>query len=403
MRERRVRPGPPGMRAPAFAFSRLDEDKPLAPRDTELKTTPLTALHRELGARMAAFAGYDMPINFPLGLMKEHLHTRAQAGLFDVSHMGQAAVEGPGAAEALEALVPGDLKALKPGRMRYTQLTDETGGILDDLMITRDPDETRERFVLVVNAACKDTDLARIEAHLPAGVALARWDDRALIALQGPRAASVLAGLGGEALSIQPFMSLAPADLAGVPALVSRSGYTGEDGFEISVPAEAADSLARRLLDHPAVEAAGLGARDSLRLEAGLALYGHDIDETTSPVEAALGWSVAKRRRAEGGFPGAARIGAELRDGPARKRVGIRLAGRQPAREGSAILAPDGGRLGAVTSGGFSPTLAAPIAMGYVPRDWAEPGRTVGLEVRGKVLPGEVCALPFVPARYYRG
>lgn len=375
----------------------------MAPYDPELKETPLTALHRALGARMAPFAGYAMPINFALGVMKEHLHTRAKAGLFDVSHMGQAALEGPGAAAVLETLVPGDVQGLKPGHMRYTQLTNEAGGILDDLMVTRDPDAARERFILVVNAARKEADLTRVEAALPAGVTLTRWDDRALIALQGPEASAVLAGLGGRALSTQSFMRLAAADLDGVPALVSRSGYTGEDGFEISVPAAAAEGLARRLLDHPAVEAAGLGARDSLRLEAGLPLYGHDIDETTSPVEAALGWSVSKRRRAEGGFPGAARILAELADGPSRRRVGIALSGRRPAREGAAILAPDGERLGTVTSGGFSPSLGAPIAMGYVPRAWAEEGRALMLDVRGRKLDGAVAALPFVPRRYYRG
>jgi aminomethyltransferase len=371
-----------------------------------LAQTPLHALHVARGARMVPFAGYDMPVQYADGIIAEHTQTRNAAGLFDVSHMGQAFVVGPDhatAARALEALVPADLVDLAPGRQRYTQLTDANGGILDDLMVTRsaDPDEDGV-FMLVVNAACKEADYAHLAAGLPAGVRLIRADHRALIALQGPKAAAVLerhcAGAGAMA-----FMSACSASFDGIDCHVGRSGYTGEDGYEISVKANRVRAIAERLLGHSEVKPVGLGARDSLRLEAGLCLYGHDIDIGTSPVEAGLSWSIQKRRREEGGFPGAERVLAELRDGARRQRVGLRPEGRVPAREGAEIRAPDGAPIGTVTSGGFSPTLGVPIAMGYVERSFAAPGTPVVLIVRGKDIAASVAALPFVPHRYHRG
>jgi aminomethyltransferase len=353
---------------------------------------------------MAPFAGYDMPISYPLGVLKEHLHTRAAAGMFDVSHMGQARLRGPGAVAAIEALVPGDIAGLAPGRIRYTQLTDDTGGILDDLMVARDPSGVEDSLLLVVNAACKAADFAHIAAHLPAGVTLEPFGEWGLIALQGPHAAAVLARLADPSILTRPFMSVVEVAVDGYPCLVSRSGYTGEDGFEISVAPERAEALARTLLAQPEVEAIGLGARDSLRLEAGLPLYGHDIDTTTSPVEAGLTWSVGKRRREDGGFAGAERILAEIAEGASRKRVGIRPDGRQPVREGAPILDADTGQaVGVVTSGGFGPSLEGPCAMGYVPAAMAKPGTPLAMEVRGRRIEGAVVPLPFVPNRYYRG
>lgn len=375
----------------------------MADTDSNLKITPLHALHRELGAKMGPFAGYDMPISYPLGVMKEHLHTRAAAGLFDVSHMGQAKLSGPGAIAALEKLVPGDLAGLAAGRMRYTQLTDAQGGILDDLMVTRDPSGAEDSLILVVNAGCKDDDFAHIAANLPAGVTLDPYGEYGLIALQGPKAAEVLARHAGQGVLTQPFMSMAAFPVAGIACVVSRSGYTGEDGYEISVAPAHAEKLARILLAEPEVEAIGLGARDSLRLEAGLPLYGHDIDTETSPVEAGLTWSIGKRRRAEGGFKGADRILKEIADGPARKRVGIRPDGRQPVREGAPILDGEGKSIGMVTSGGFGPSLEGPCAMGYVPAEFAAKDTALLLEVRGKRIPARVVPMPFVPNRYYRG
>lgn len=366
--------------------------------DANLKTTPLDALHRALGAKMVPFAGYAMPVQYPMGILNEHLHTRAAAGLFDVSHMGQAFLLGADAAAALESLVPGDLLALKEGATRYTQLTDENGGILDDLMATKRP----EGLYLVVNAACKDQDFARIEAKIGARAKLRRLDDRALLALQGPQAASVMARLAPDSAG-QKFMTLREGKIGGIACLFTRSGYTGEDGFEISVAAAEAEKLAKLLLDQPEVKPIGLGARDSLRLEAGLCLYGHDIDTTTSPIEADLVWSISKRRRAEGGFPGAARVQRELASGPARKRVGIVPEGRAPAREGTDIVDSSGAKIGTVTSGGFGPTVNGPIAMGYVPVSHAAPGAPVGLVVRGKTLPAKIAGMPFAPHRYFRG
>lgn len=362
-------------------------------------STPLNALHRSLGAKMVPFAGYDMPVQYPLGVLKEHLHTRDKAGLFDVSHMGQVRLRGADPARALEALVPGDLLALAPGRIRYTMFTNAAGGILDDLMVTRISDS--ELFV-VINAACKTADLAHLRANLP-GVEIEYLGDEAgLLALQGPAAAAVMARLAPETASM-PFMSMLATRIGGIAVQVSRSGYTGEDGFEVSVAGGEAEALARLLLAEPEVEAIGLGARDSLRLEAGLCLYGHDIDTTTTPIEAVLGWTISKRRKAEGGFPGAAVVQAQLKDGVTRKRVGIQPEGRAPAREHTEIQDPDGNRIGEITSGGFGPTVNAPVAMGYVAASHAAVGTPVQLIVRGKPLPAKVAALPFAPHRYFKG
>jgi aminomethyltransferase len=359
------------------------------------KPTPLDALHRALGARMVPFAGYAMPLQYQAGIIAEHRQCREHAALFDVSHMGQAVLHGATAAAALEALVPGDIAGLPVGRQRYTVLLNEAGGILDDLMIAR---LAPERLFLVVNASRKDADFAHLAAH--AGAArLELLEDRALLALQGPQAAAVLARLAPDAAPLR-FMAVAELAVAGVPAVVSRSGYTGEDGFEISLPAGAVESVARRLLNAPEAAPAGLGARDSLRLEAGLCLYGNDIDELTSPIEAGLAWVIGKRRRERWDFPGAAPIRDQWENGPHRRRVGLRPEGRAPARAGTQIVAPDGTAAGTVTSGGFSPTLNAPIAMGYVRHDLAAPGTRLFLLLRGKPVPAQVCTLPFVPHRY---
>lgn len=369
--------------------------------DQDLKYTPLHALHLELGGKMVPFAGYAMPVQYPAGILTEHKHTRAEAGLFDVSHMGQAWLEAPGVAALFESLVPGDIQGLAPGQIRYSLLMADDGGILDDLMVTRPVDDTDgSRLFLVVNAACKDQDFAHIAAKLAGRARLTRLDDRALLALQGPKAAAVMARLG-PAASRLVFMTASPVTIAGIDCLVSRSGYTGEDGFEISVPADRAEALARTLLAQPEVAPIGLGARDSLRLEAGLCLYGHDIDTTTDPIEAALAWTVPKRRREAADFPGAARVLAALKDGVSRRRVGIRPLGRAPAREGTVIALPDGGpEIGIVTSGGFGPTVEGPVAMGYVPPALAKPGTRIDLIVRGKPLPAEIATLPFAPHRY---
>ena len=364
-----------------------------------LKRTPLFDLHDEAGARFAPFAGYELPVRFPAGIIKEHLHTRAKAGLFDVSHMGQIRISGDNVAAWLETLVPGDIAGLGAGRMRYTQFTNETGGILDDLMVTRFDDH----LFLVVNAACKKTDFDLLAASLPRNASMELLDDRALIALQGPEAASVLARHAGENIATMPFMSAVKCALAGVDCLVSRCGYTGEDGFEISAPTEEILNLARVLMAEAAVEPIGLGARDSLRLEAGLCLYGQDIDAETTPVEADLSWSISKRRRADGGFPGDGVIQRQLSDGVTRKRVGLRPKGRAPVRAHSEITDASGGIVGEVTSGGFGPTLGGPVAMGYVRQENAAVGSSVVFTVRGKNLPGEIVKLPFTPPGYYRG
>ncbi len=366
-------------------------------QETELARTPLDGLHRRLGARMVPFAGYAMPLQYAAGIMAEHLHCRAQAALFDVSHMGQASLEGEGAAAALERLVPGDIVGLKPGRQRYTLFTDHAGGILDDLMIAH----LGARLLLIVNASRKQFDFAHIAATLPPAVRLVPHPDRALLALQGPAAAKVLARLdpGVEAL---PFLGVAERRLLGAPAVVTRSGYTGEDGFEISLPAEAAERLAEALLAAPEGRPAGLGARDSLRLEAGLCLYGADIDTTTTPIEAGLGWTIGKRRRAAWDFPGGETIRSQNDNGAARLRVGIRPEGRAPARAGTPLLDQSGAEIGRVTSGCFAPSLDAPIAMGYVASAFAADGTKLAALVRGKALPAAVAPMPFVPHRYLR-
>ena len=366
--------------------------------------TPLYDAHVAAGARMVPFAGYEMPVQYPTGILTEHNWTREHAGLFDVSHMGQAFVVGAdhaAAAAALETLLPGEILGLEPGRIRYTQLTTDDGGIIDDLMVTRAADPVEDgRLFLVVNAARKDVDYARIAAGLPAGVRLEPLD-RALVALQGPAAEAVMARLAPAAAGLA-FMSAVTTPVAGIDARVSRSGYTGEDCFEISVAPTDAAALWQALTAEPEVKPIGLGARDSLRLEAGLCLYGHDIDETTSPVEAGLVWSIGKRRREEGGFPGATRIQRELRDKPGRRRVGFALEGRAPAREGAEVRLPDGTAIGTITSGGFGPTVNAPVAMGYVAAQHAATGTAVELVVRGKGLPATVVAMPFTPSRYKR-
>jgi aminomethyltransferase len=375
---------------------------------TEASTqkTPLNALHVELGARMAPFAGYNMPIQYPAGVLAEHLHTRKAAGLFDVSHMGQALIESadhPAVARFLESLCPADVLNLAPGRQRYTQLLNESGGIVDDLMVSRPPGADGA-LRLVVNASRKEIDFALIRERLPAGVRLTPLPEASLIALQGPLAAATLARLAPqEPIETMAFMSARPAGIAGFETFISRSGYTGEDGYEISIASAQAEGFARVLLDEPDVAPIGLGARDSLRLEAGLCLYGHELDETTDPIEAALSWSIQKRRRLEGGFPGAKRIQNALANGPDRQRVGLRPDGRAPAREGAEIVSAGGAPIGLVTSGGFAPSLNAPIAMGYVARAHAAIGTPVALMVRGKALSARVVALPFHPHAYYRG
>ena len=375
----------------------IENALPDDPTPKKLRTVPLDAWHRALGARMVEFAGYSMPVQYR-GVLAEHLHCRAHAALFDVSHMGQATLTGATAAAALERLVPGDLLGLKPGRQRYTLLTNEAGGILDDLMVAN---PGGEKLFLVVNASRKEIDFSHIAANLPSGVQLHEHDDRALLALQGPAAAAVISRVAPEAAQI-PFMGMAAVTLAGIPCLVARSGYTGEDGFEISLSAESAQALAQRILDEPEVIPAGLGARDSLRLEAGLCLYGNDIDELTSPIEADLAWVIGRPRRNAWDFPGAAVIRDQLEHGTPRRRVGIRPDGRAPARALTEIVAGDGTEAGTVTSGGFSPTLSAPIAMGYVRKDLTTDGTTLHLMVRGKPLPAHVVPLPFVPHRYAR-
>ncbi len=380
---------------------------------TDLKTLPLDDLHRELGGKMVPFAGYSMPVQFPMGVKAEHLHVREKAGLFDVSHMGQAFLTlkaGQGSneahravAEAIESLVPGEIQKLGRGRIRYTVLLNDAGGVLDDLMITRLPsDADQGRLFLVVNAAVKEADFALIGEKLGDVANLTVLEDRALLALQGPGAAAVMAELVPEAAEM-PFMSMLDTHIDGLPIILSRCGYTGEDGYELSVPADEAEGVARRLLAFDAVEPIGLGARDSLRLEAGLCLYGHDMSPECSPVEASLEFSIGKRRREAGGFPGAERIMRELTGGAPRRRVGLKPEGRAPAREGTEIQTPDGEVVGVVTSGGFGPSVDGPIAMGLMKADAAATGATVHLIIRGKANPATVVDLPFVPQRYYRG
>lgn len=364
--------------------------------DETLKRTPLDALHRELGAKMVPFAGYFMPLQYR-GIIEEHIHTRTKASLFDVSHMGQARLSGEDGPANLERLAPGNFLDLPVGRMRYTMLTNERGGILDDLMVTRRGDH----LFLVVNASRKDLDFAHIAGHLRGNCRLDPMPDRTLLALQGPLAVEVLARLA-PAVRHMLFMSRESLTIAGAPCIVTRSGYSGEDGFEISIPSVAAEHLARLLLDEEDVRPAGLGARDSLRLEAGLCLYGNDLDEATTPVEAGLSWIIDKRRRAEGGFLGAEIILRQIAEGVVRRRVGLRPEGRAIARAHTRIVGRNGEDLGEVTSGGFGPTVGGAVAMGYIRADRAEPGTEVTLLVRGKAISTEVVALPFVPHRYVR-
>jgi aminomethyltransferase len=357
---------------------------------------PLNDWHIARGARMVPFAGYSMPIQYE-GIIAEHRWTRESAGLFDVSHMGQLIIAGPEAEKGLEALLPADLAILKEGRLRYSLLLADDAGIIDDLMVTRRGDH----FYMVVNGATKEGDILHMQERLPRTVVLDHMKEQALLALQGPKAVDALSRLspGVEALG---FMTGGAFELGGVTAWVSRSGYTGEDGFEISIPAGRATEIAELLAAQPEVKPIGLGARDSLRLEAGLPLYGHDLDTTTTPIEADLGFAISKRRRAEGGFAGWHRISAELEQGPIRRRVGLAVEGRQPVREGAIVVDEDGDEVGKVTSGGFSPMLEAPIAMAYVPAASAEPGSTVRLAQRGKIFSAKVALMPFVPHRYHR-
>jgi aminomethyltransferase len=375
---------------------------------SQLKRTPLHALHLARGGKMVPFAGYDMPVQYAAGVLREHLHTRSSAGLFDVSHMGQIALRPKSgkledAALALERLVPQDILGVAPGRQRYAQFTNGQGGILDDLMVAN----FGSHLFLVVNAACKVEDEAHLRASLSDTCVIEPLADRALIALQGPKAESALAKLCPDAGAMR-FMDAGPRRVDGIDCYVSRSGYTGEDGFEISVPAEQAEALASALLENSDVLPIGLGARDSLRLEAGLCLYGHDIDATTTPVEGALEWSIQKSRRHRGvragGFPGADRILSELANGATRRRVGLRPEGRAPVREGAPLFADaaSSAQIGAVTSGGFGPSVNAPVAMGYLPSSHATPGGLVFAELRGQRLPLLIAPMPFVPNAYKR-
>nr|WP_283938232.1 glycine cleavage system aminomethyltransferase GcvT [Sphingomonas brevis] len=357
---------------------------------------PLDAWHRARGGRMVPFAGYEMPVQYD-GIMAEHLWVRSHAGLFDVSHMGQLLFHGPNVDHALEALLPGDLIALKDGRLKYSMLLAEDGGIIDDLMATRRGDQ----FYLVVNGATKHGDIEQFQKRLPRTIAMDHMKEQALLALQGPEAVAVLESIvpGVGELS---FMQAGLYHWDGKPLWISRSGYTGEDGFEISVSGRDVESLADTLAADERVKPIGLGARDSLRLEAGLPLYGHDLSGETTPVMADLNFAINKRRKAEGGFAGALRIMAELENGAAQKRVGLLVEGKQPVREGALILDSEGSEVGKVTSGGHSPSLGRPIAMGYVATPLAEPGSTLTLEQRGKLFQAAVAPMPFVPHRYHR-
>jgi aminomethyltransferase len=362
----------------------------------QLDRLPLDGWHRAHGGRMVPFAGYEMPVQYE-GIMAEHLWTRENAGLFDVSHMGQLFVHGPDADAALETLMPGDFKSAADMKPKYSLLLDEDGGIIDDLMATRRGDD----FYVVVNGATKHRDIEVMKNRLPGAVVVDYMKEQALLALQGPRAADVLETII-PGVSELGFMQGRPFHWNGYSLWISRSGYTGEDGFEISVPAIAAAELADAITAHELAKPIGLGARDSLRLEAGLPLYGHDLDTGTTPVMAGLTFAINKRRRAEGGFAGAMRILAELENGPPQKRVGFEVDGRQPVREGALILDGEGNEVGRITSGGFSPSLQRPIAMGYVASHLAEPGTVLKLEQRGKLFDARVVPLPFVPHRYHR-
>ncbi|HTJ05306.1 MAG TPA: glycine cleavage system aminomethyltransferase GcvT [Caldimonas sp.] len=373
------------------------------PNDSQaLLRTPLHALHVELGAKMVPFAGYEMPVSYPAGIVAEHRQCRDAAALFDVSHMGQLRLVGADAAAALESLVPVDVVGLAEGKQRYALFTNDAGGILDDLMVTR----RAEHLFLVVNAGCKVADIDHLRAEIGRRCAIEPMPEHALLALQGPAAGAVMERLA-PSLATLTFMSGAAAKIAGIDVFATRSGYTGEDGFEISVAGESADALVRALLDAPEVKPAGLGARDTLRLEAGLCLYGHDIDTTTTPIEAALGWAIQKVRRPggarAGGYPGAATIEKQLASGTARKRVGLLGLDRAPVREGAAIVDDGGGAIGRVTSGTVGPSVGKPIALAYVPSALAAVGTPLDADLRGKRQPMQVATLPFMPHRYFRG
>ncbi|MBT5765730.1 MAG: glycine cleavage system aminomethyltransferase GcvT [Kordiimonadaceae bacterium] len=366
--------------------------------DQGLLTTPLFSLHNNLGGKMVPFAGYSMPVQYPLGVMGEHNHCREKAGLFDVSHMGQVIIKGNGADEWLETLVPGNIIDLKENRIRYTTFTNEKGGILDDLMITKRSDD----IFMVVNAACKEQDIKHMLSHMPDHLDLIEITDRALVALQGPMAAKVLTRFV-DGVDEMPFMSYTEAEISGVHCYISRCGYTGEDGHEISIPASSAEMICAALLAEDEVVAIGLGARDSLRLEAGLCLYGHDITTDTTPAEGAISWSIGKRRLEEGGFPGAEKIIRQIEtDDIDRLRVGILPSGKAPAREGTEILDAEDNVIGVITSGGFGPTFGGPVAMGYVKKENSEIGTNVFLQVRKKKLEATVAKMPFVKQRYFR-
>lgn len=380
--------------------------------DQDLKRTALHGFHVTNGAKMVPFAGYDMPVQYPMGVMSEHKHCRASAGLFDVSHMGQAFIIAEDgtyetAAKFLETLVPADVQSLEPGQQRYSQLLNAEGGILDDLMISRLGMQGHTHWIyIVVNAGCKDADYAHIEAHLPEGITLRIPDGLSLVALQGPKAAEVMARYLPDAATM-PFMSSLDTTLKmdgeDLWCHISRSGYTGEDGYELSIKSDKIVEFCESLLKHDEIELIGLGARDSLRLEAGLCLYGHDIDTSTSPIEAGLTWSIQKNRREAGGFLGAERVQRELAEKPSRRRVGIQPLGRAPAREGAVVHSNEGTEIGVITSGGFGPSFEGPVAMGYVKRRFSKAGTNVQLIVRGKEIPAKIVKLPFVPNNFYRG
>jgi len=360
------------------------------------KRTPLYDLHVELGGKMVDFAGWEMPVQYPMGIMGEHNHTRTKAGLFDVSHMGQVILRGEGVAEKLETLVPSALTTLKEGKARYTFFTNDDGGIMDDLIVANAGDH----LFVVVNASMRQQDIPHMVQHLD-GIEVTEILDRALVAIQGPAAENVVGDLCPAARALT-FMQTTVAEILGVECRISRLGYTGEDGFEISIPQDKAVEICRAFLAHEDCAPVGLGARDSLRLESGLCLYGNDIDNATSPVEASLTWAMQKRRREEGGFPGAARIQRELADGPAKKLVGIKPTGRAPARAGVEVQDLDGNPIGTITSGGFGPTVGAPVAMGYVTTKHSEPATQINLIIRGKAQPATIVALPFVTQNYKR-
>lgn len=360
------------------------------------KRTPLYDLHVELGGKMVDFAGWDMPVQYPMGIMGEHKHCREKAALFDVSHMGQVILKGDQIGAQLEALCPQAFSTLKEGKARYGFFTNEAGGIMDDLIVSNAGDH----FFVVVNAALRHQDIPHLRAHLQ-GIEITELFDHALIALQGPASETILAEFCPAARELK-FMETTMADIDGTNCRISRLGYTGEDGYEISIPEADATRIAKLLLDHEDCAPAGLGARDSLRLEAGLCLYGNDIDQSTSPIEASLSWAIQKRRKEEGGFPGAARIQKEIAEGSGQKLVGIKPTGRAPARQHVEIHSTDGGKIGEITSGCFGPTVGGPVAMGYVTTDHSQPGTSVNLIIRGKSHPAEITALPFVTQNYKR-